>query len=106
MDSTQPQMPALLPTTMAVPPDDFDYGAFLDGDMEFGISDEYLNASGADPDSAPNMSSSSVEFRSSDTAVVSSPQKKLERRGHTKSRRGCFNCKRRRIKVPSPIRLL
>ena len=23
----------------------------------------------------------------------------LERRGHTKSRRGCFNCKRRRIKV-------
>ncbi|KAG7132489.1 Sterol uptake control protein 2 like [Verticillium longisporum] len=98
MDSTQPQMPALLPTTMAVPPDDFDYGAFLDGDMEFGISDEYLNASGADPDSAPNMSSSSVEFRSSDTAVVSSPQKKLERRGHTKSRRGCFNCKRRRIK--------
>ncbi|KAH6661670.1 hypothetical protein EV126DRAFT_447479 [Verticillium dahliae] len=98
MDSTQPQMPALLPITMAVPPDDFDYGAFLDGDMEFGISDEYLNASGADPDSAPNMSSSSVEFRSSDTAVVSSPQKKLERRGHTKSRRGCFNCKRRRIK--------
>ncbi|KAH6667667.1 hypothetical protein EV126DRAFT_447134 [Verticillium dahliae] len=64
------------------------------------LSTNILNASGADPDSAPNMSSSSVEFRSSDTAVVSSPQKKLERRGHTKSRRGCFNCKRRRIKIP------
>jgi hypothetical protein len=27
------------------------------------------------------------------------PKQRLERRGHTKSRRGCFNCKRRRIKV-------
>lgn len=27
------------------------------------------------------------------------PRQRLERRGHTKSRRGCFNCKRRRIKV-------
>ena len=26
-------------------------------------------------------------------------KQRLERRGHTKSRRGCFNCKRRRIKV-------
>ncbi|KAL8397815.1 hypothetical protein RB594_004500 [Gaeumannomyces avenae] len=26
------------------------------------------------------------------------PKQRLERRGHTKSRRGCFNCKRRRIK--------
>ena len=26
-------------------------------------------------------------------------KRKLERRGHTKSRRGCFNCKRRRVKV-------
>lgn len=25
---------------------------------------------------------------------------RMERRGHTKSRRGCYNCKRRRIKVP------
>lgn len=29
----------------------------------------------------------------------SPPKQRLERRGHTKSRRGCFNCKRRRIKV-------
>ncbi|KAL7795187.1 hypothetical protein V8C37DRAFT_46715 [Trichoderma ceciliae] len=26
-------------------------------------------------------------------------RQRLERRGHTKSRRGCYNCKRRRIKV-------
>lgn len=26
-------------------------------------------------------------------------KQRLERRGHTKSRRGCYNCKRRRIKV-------
>lgn len=31
-------------------------------------------------------------------ASSSSHNKRLERRGHTKSRRGCFNCKRRRIK--------
>ena len=31
--------------------------------------------------------------------AVGQPKQKLERRGHTKSRRGCFNCKRRRIKV-------
>ena len=30
------------------------------------------------------------------------PKQRLERRGHTKSRRGCFNCKRRRIKVSQP----
>jgi hypothetical protein len=29
-------------------------------------------------------------------------KQRLERRGHTKSRRGCFNCKRRRIKVWRP----
>jgi hypothetical protein len=34
-------------------------------------------------------------------------KKKLERRGHFKSRNGCFNCKKRRIKVattsPEPL---
>ncbi|ERT00036.1 c6 zinc finger domain containing protein [Sporothrix schenckii 1099-18] len=34
----------------------------------------------------------------SEAASNSSHNKRLERRGHTKSRRGCFNCKRRRIK--------
>jgi hypothetical protein len=32
-------------------------------------------------------------------SVSPTPRQRLERRGHTKSRRGCFNCKRRRIKV-------
>lgn len=31
--------------------------------------------------------------------ALAQPKQRLERRGHTKSRRGCFNCKRRRIKV-------
>ncbi|KAK3946164.1 C6 zinc finger protein [Diplogelasinospora grovesii] len=35
---------------------------------------------------------------SSANAVAQLPKQRLERRGHTKSRRGCFNCKRRRIK--------
>ncbi|KLU89709.1 hypothetical protein MAPG_08678, partial [Magnaporthiopsis poae ATCC 64411] len=35
---------------------------------------------------------------SSGTNRSSPPKQRLERRGHTKSRRGCFNCKRRRIK--------
>ncbi len=30
--------------------------------------------------------------------VPSGPRKPIPRKGHTKSRRGCFNCKRRRIK--------
>lgn len=34
------------------------------------------------------------------SAVTRAPvKKKLERRGHFKSRNGCFNCKKRRIKV-------
>jgi hypothetical protein len=40
--------------------------------------------------------------RSAEGQVV--PKQRLERRGHTKSRRGCFNCKRRRIKVSSLTR--
>ena len=32
-------------------------------------------------------------------AGVQQQKQRLERRGHTKSRRGCFHCKRRRIKV-------
>lgn len=30
-------------------------------------------------------------------------KKKLERRGHFKSRNGCFNCKKRRIKVVTSL---
>lgn len=43
----------------------------------------------------------SSDTRSTSTDLVSKSQQKqrLERRGHTKSRRGCYNCKRRRIKV-------
>ncbi|ORY12225.1 hypothetical protein BCR34DRAFT_305270 [Clohesyomyces aquaticus] len=40
------------------------------------------------PDGSPNC----------ETATASQPRKPIPRKGHTKSRRGCFNCKRRRIK--------
>ncbi|KAK4174064.1 hypothetical protein QBC36DRAFT_47712 [Triangularia setosa] len=36
----------------------------------------------------------------SGSGMTAAGKQRLERRGHTKSRRGCFNCKRRRIKVP------
>jgi hypothetical protein len=52
----------------------------------------------------PNMSSSSSTAPLSPSSGQSSglvSKQRLERRGHTKSRRGCFNCKRRRIKVCS-----
>ncbi|CAK7223583.1 hypothetical protein SCUCBS95973_005228 [Sporothrix curviconia] len=47
-----------------------------------------------------NLSSnlSSNESGGAGVGSSSSHNKRLERRGHTKSRRGCFNCKRRRIK--------
>ncbi|KAK0732647.1 hypothetical protein B0T21DRAFT_443843 [Apiosordaria backusii] len=35
---------------------------------------------------------------SSGSGMTAAGKQRLERRGHTKSRRGCFNCKRRRIK--------
>ncbi|KAM0329131.1 hypothetical protein ACHAQA_004427 [Verticillium albo-atrum] len=99
MDLTR-QVPALLPMPTTAPPEDFDYSVFLqDGDMAFAMSDAYLNTSSSDPDSGQNLSPT-FGAGANDNAVVPSTQKKLERRGHTKSRRGCFNCKRRRIKIP------
>ncbi|CAK7266820.1 hypothetical protein SEPCBS57363_002285 [Sporothrix epigloea] len=54
-----------------------------------GSLDTSLGSSmGTTPGSSNNVSSSGS----------GSYNKRLERRGHTKSRRGCFNCKRRRIK--------
>ncbi|CAM1504205.1 Fc.00g017960.m01.CDS01 [Cosmosporella sp. VM-42] len=84
---------------------DFDYGAFLQGeDINFGESAQgnssgaaFSDSSGAGkatPPSSGNRSSSNV----SDAVQRPTQKQRLERRGHTKSRRGCYNCKRRRIK--------
>ncbi|KAF7559878.1 hypothetical protein G7046_g4262 [Stylonectria norvegica] len=100
-----------LPPDLLVYPDpsDFNYGAFLQGDDNDIIFTEdaprpsvaqFSDSSGkATPPSSDNRSSSYASGSSAVARRQSAAQKqRLERRGHTKSRRGCYNCKRRRIK--------
>lgn len=88
-------------------PAEFDYGVFFQDDEAEYLAEESSNSTSTNvftdisaqtvtphgpmslmrADSGPSMSTGSP------------PKQRLERRGHTKSRRGCFNCKRRRIKV-------
>ncbi|PTB67361.1 hypothetical protein BBK36DRAFT_65128 [Trichoderma citrinoviride] len=70
-------------------PSDFDYAAFLQAD-DMGFMDSMQGQSTA------SLSGSSGEGMH--TPPGPSARQRLERRGHTKSRRGCYNCKRRRIK--------
>ncbi|KAF3800548.1 hypothetical protein GCG54_00003446 [Colletotrichum gloeosporioides] len=80
---------------------EYDLGpAFPDEDLLLGdgaaYSSETLYAS-------PPTGASSAVAANNSRPQISSPRtpvqkQRLERRGHTKSRRGCFNCKRRRIK--------
>ncbi|EJT69375.1 hypothetical protein GGTG_12994 [Gaeumannomyces tritici R3-111a-1] len=109
-------------------PDDFDYGAFLESAQDADYLAEESSASnrssggdGSEPQPAMPLGAFSSSFQvaissySAATAVAQvplgdssssgdssrsppPPKQRLERRGHTKSRRGCFNCKRRRIK--------
>jgi hypothetical protein len=83
---------------------DFEFAAFLHGeDVQFqdsltahGLSD---SSGRATPPSSDNRHSSSLTASGSELVSGTPTQKqRLERRGHTKSRRGCYNCKRRRIK--------
>ena len=93
---------------------DFDYGAFLrddamdvSGDASASASSPSMedgsNKSNGSPDAhAGTVASSSTDLVSANNqAAAAAARQRLERRGHTKSRRGCFNCKRRRIKVTS-----
>jgi hypothetical protein len=92
---------------------DFDYGAFLqeeDGDYmaedssasastnNLGITPPGQSPTGPGPSTGPGTSTGSSALVRSASEIQRQKQR-LERRGHTKSRRGCFNCKRRRIKV-------
>lgn len=59
-----------------------------------------LSDSSAGRATPPSPDGSKTSGDLSQTAGQLQLQKqRLERRGHTKSRRGCYNCKRRRIKV-------
>jgi Fungal Zn(2)-Cys(6) binuclear cluster domain len=56
------------------------------------------SAGKATPPSSDNNRGQSTDAITKSAARPSTRQQKLERKGHTKSRRGCYNCKRRRIK--------
>jgi len=100
-------------------PSEFDYSAFLNtGDdlsyqhvhsqMQLLPPGRPAQLSPVGPGPGPNFSDESVgrattpssDTRSNSNELVSinRGKQRLERRGHTKSRRGCYNCKRRRIK--------
>lgn len=76
---------------------EFDYAAYLqDEDLD------YLGDAGSSGSASIMNEVASTSVSPSTSAVVrsnSNQKPRLERRGHTKSRRGCYNCKRRRIKV-------
>lgn len=84
---------------------EFDYTSFFQ-DQEVNYlaagsssnSDSVLGAAFSSDASAPDAPSPSKK--------AASQKQKLERRGHTKSRRGCYNCKRRRVKVVVLFHLL
>lgn len=90
-------------------PGQFDYGAFLGGDnsMQFQeLTPPHNNTNtnnghsiSQSPGQATPPSSESRSPISNELLRRSGAKQRLERRGHTKSRRGCYNCKRRRIKV-------
>ncbi|CAF3575187.1 hypothetical protein SNK03_000395 [Fusarium graminearum] len=85
------------PGMLSFPDQDFDYSAFLQADdITFGESAQSQLPSTSDSSDKATPPSGS----SSEVAVQrpSAQKQRLERRGHTKSRRGCYNCKRRRIK--------
>ncbi|KAJ3560269.1 hypothetical protein NPX13_g9359 [Xylaria arbuscula] len=76
---------------------EFDYSAYLqDEDLD------YLGDTGSSGSASVmnDVTSTAVSPPTSSAVVKSNSNQKqrLERRGHTKSRRGCYNCKRRRIK--------
>lgn len=106
MDYGQAGLP-LLPLDDGPP--DFDYGVFLQDNMQEDDAD-YLAEESSASTSTNTITDAALQALSPQGSAVirggATPKQRLERRGHTKSRRGCFNCKRRRIKVgfvPSPF---
>ncbi|OAA80184.1 Zn(2)-C6 fungal-type DNA-binding domain protein [Akanthomyces lecanii RCEF 1005] len=84
-------------------PSQFDYSAFLGGDGAMQFQDltppQNQAALAQSPGQVTPPSSESRSPPSSEVARrAANAKQRLERRGHTKSRRGCYNCKRRRIK--------
>jgi hypothetical protein len=55
-------------------------------------------ASNSSSDGSSNSPDTLPDSRCESTNTPQHPRKPIPRKGHTKSRRGCYNCKRRRIK--------
>ncbi|KAG8418730.1 hypothetical protein J3459_011578 [Metarhizium acridum] len=88
-------------------PSEFDYSTFLQQTEDIPFPDpSHSTSAGTISESSPGQATPpSSDGRSTSGAVdmsvtrrQSAQKQRLERRGHTKSRRGCYNCKRRRIK--------
>jgi hypothetical protein len=84
-------------------PAEFDYASFLqdanDQDVDY-LAEESSTSTSTVPILDQTLQQSfTPSATTSNKSLSPTPKQRLERRGHTKSRRGCFNCKRRRIKV-------
>ncbi|KAI2634238.1 hypothetical protein GGS26DRAFT_552937 [Hypomontagnella submonticulosa] len=98
MESSNLNQPKILPLlSLNGGDDDFNYTSFFpDEDISYLINDDPSGST-----STLNDDPGILGVSSPTTALArsnSNQRHRLERRGHTKSRRGCFNCKRRRIK--------
>lgn len=81
----------------------FDYAPYLQGGSAAYLHEEVSSALGSSSSDPTVAAGSSIPVISSAAGNNNlSHRQKSERRGHLKSRRGCFNCKRRRIKVQEP----
>jgi hypothetical protein len=70
------------------------YGVFPDDEVDYSLAEDGSSTTL----SAPDTAGASVSPPSALLAGSQKGKQRVERRGHTKSRRGCYNCKRRRIK--------
>ncbi|KAF4494861.1 UPC2-regulatory involved in control of sterol uptake [Fusarium agapanthi] len=96
MDLNQEFTPGMLSFTDQP---DFDYAAFLQtDDITFGEGAQIQQQVPSDSSDKATPPSTTSGSSSELVARPSAQKQRLERRGHTKSRRGCYNCKRRRIK--------
>lgn len=111
MDHTLSDVGGIQPALLVSPGDlglaDFDYGTFIpDQDIDY-LAEESAASNHTLSDGSSHLASESralAQRPRSDgspgtSPTMQAPRQRLERRGHTKSRRGCYNCKRRRIKV-------
>lgn len=87
-----------LPQAQANP----DMGTLLGYDLNFMEGSSAYGPALTGPSSQASSVVSSTGSRGGGQTQGPSPKRRLERKSHTKSRMGCYNCKRRRLKVRVP----